>query len=37
VRHIGLTVFGTNQSAIGRYVGLGYDVISQQMIKPLMD
>jgi ribosomal protein S18 acetylase RimI-like enzyme len=37
VKHVGLNVFGTNQTAIRLYQKLGYEVISQQMTKPLMD
>jgi ribosomal protein S18 acetylase RimI-like enzyme len=35
VTKLGLNVFGSNKSAIGLYERLGYEVISQQMIKPL--
>ena len=37
LKHIGLNVFGTNQTAILLYQRLGYEVISQQMTKSLMD
>jgi ribosomal protein S18 acetylase RimI-like enzyme len=36
VRTLGLNVFGTNRIAIGLYERLGYEVISQQMTKPLI-
>jgi ribosomal protein S18 acetylase RimI-like enzyme len=35
VRKVGLNVFGTNRVAIGLYERLGYEVMSQQMSKPL--
>jgi ribosomal protein S18 acetylase RimI-like enzyme len=35
VTKLGLNVFGSNKSAIGLYERLGYEVISQQMTKPL--
>lgn len=36
VGKLGLNVFGHNRSAIGLYENLGYQVISQQMSKPLI-
>jgi ribosomal protein S18 acetylase RimI-like enzyme len=35
VNTLGLNVFGTNGAAIGLYEQLGYQIISQQMSKPL--
>jgi ribosomal protein S18 acetylase RimI-like enzyme len=35
VKHMGLNVFGTNQTAIRLYERLGYAVLSQQMAKRL--
>ena len=35
VTKLGLNVFGSNKTAIGLYERLGYEVISQQMTKPL--
>jgi ribosomal protein S18 acetylase RimI-like enzyme len=35
LKHIGLNVFGSNHGAIRLYERLGYNVISQQMAKPL--
>lgn len=32
---IGLNVFGDNTNAVGLYVSLGYEVLAQQMSKPL--
>jgi len=35
VTKLGLNVFGSNRTAIGLYERLGYEIISQQMTKPL--
>jgi ribosomal protein S18 acetylase RimI-like enzyme len=35
VNTLGLNVFGSNKTAMGLYERLGYEVISQQMSKPL--